>query len=144
MHVDAAELWNVQHALRQDLSIGDHDDQVRRQRAKLFHSSIVAEALRLHDGQADGKRVLLHRRLRQLHAAILRRIRLRIDGRDLKAAFMEPLQAHAGNVRRAHINESHSASSASLSCFMISSSSSGESIRSAISVYICPSRWSIS
>ena len=112
VHIDAAVLRDVQHALRQNFAVGDHHDQLRRERAQLLHRRVVAERLRLHHRQVMRQRKLLHRRLCQLHPPVFRHIRLGVHRRDLaRAAVIQPFEAHAGNVRRAHVNNSHFLSS---------------------------------
>ncbi len=47
VHVDAAELRNVQHPLGKDFSIGHNEDEVGRKRAQLLYHRIVPERFRL-------------------------------------------------------------------------------------------------
>ena len=84
MDVDAAEARNVQHALRQDLPIGDHGDDVRLQRPQLLHNGIVAEGRRLINRQSRLECAELRIGHDELHAAVLRHIRLGIDADHIK------------------------------------------------------------
>ena len=113
MHVDAPVFRQVQHGLRKKHAVGDHDNQVRLQRGQLLLRLRVAERARLKNRQTDGLRILLDLGGNQLHAAVFRRVGLGIDGGKLKARLIQPLQAYAGNVRRAHKNKSHASSSSS-------------------------------
>jgi len=142
VHVDAAEARNVQHPLRKNLSVGHDDDEIGRERLQFFIGCVVPEGVGLEDRNVLRKRILLDGRLCELHAAVLRRIGLCIDRCYGQAGGLQPFEAHAGNLRRAHEYQLHafssgvfsSSGSSSSSSRRSCSSSSGVSMRSAISV----------
>ena len=111
--VDAAELRDIQHALRQDFPVGHDGNDVRAQGAKLLHGGIIAERRGLIDRQAGGQRDLLDLGHGELHAAVLRHIRLRVDADEVKAVRDQAGQAVRRDLRRAHEDDSHASSSSS-------------------------------
>ena len=107
----------------------EEEEVIETKRSKLRNNLLIAERCRLVDGQRLGNGILLHFRFHQLHAAIFRHIRFCINADDFMPCANDPLQTKARNLRRSHKYNSHASSPAA-----ISSSSSGVSIRSAISV----------
>ncbi len=80
MQINVAEPWQINHPRRDDAAVADYDDRfwcnALQLRAEFL---VVLDLLRLDDGKPKRERGLFHRRLRQLHAASARAIRL---GRD--------------------------------------------------------------
>ena len=113
MDVDAAELRDIQHALRQDFPVGYNGNDVRAQGAKLLHGGIIAERRGLIDRQPRSQRDLLDLGHGELHTAVLRHIRLRVDADEVKAVRDQAGQAVRRDLRRAHKDDSHASSSSS-------------------------------
>ncbi len=83
MHVDGSARSQLEHDLGQDLAVGHHDQDLRRQGAERGHRRIFADA----PGLQQRKAVLLgpgfHRGRRQVPAPPLLAIGLGDDGRHL-------------------------------------------------------------
>ena len=107
MDVDAAARRNVEHGLRQQLAVGNDDDDLGRQLTQTRLLVLVFERIRLKDRDAVREGKLLDRRRGQDLLAALRLVRLRVDRRDLMSSVQKRLKARHREIRRAHENNAH-------------------------------------
>ena len=108
MHIDAAVFRDLQQSFRQDLTEGDHHDQVG------FHLPHDVDEFggphleRLEDRQAVTFGKLFHRWRQKFLSPPLRPVRLGNHGKDLFSPVDEPLQCRAGKIRRSHEDNTQS------------------------------------
>ena len=100
--VEAAVFRDVQDSFRQNLTVSDDDDDVRRQAAELFDDVVTAHGIRLEDGDAQFQGLFLDRRESHLLAASPLFIGLAVDGSDIIAGLGQFFQGRDGKVRRPH------------------------------------------
>ena len=105
--VDAAARRNVEHGLRQQLAVGNDDDDLGSKLTQARLLLLFFERIRLKDRDAVRESKLLDRRRGQDLLAALRLIRLRVDRRDLMTGVQKRLKARYGKIRRAHENNAH-------------------------------------
>src|SRR3984893_6000608 len=85
MQVEAAELWGIENALRQDHAIGDDHGDIGVVRSKRLERLLRLPLRRRRHGNAEPPRLLLHRRYLHFHAAPGGFCRPGVDGGDLMA-----------------------------------------------------------
>ena len=139
MDVDRAIGSHCEQIIRQNATIGHDDENVRPQALESGQRRTVAHLCRLEHRQPRRERDLLDRARLELHAAVFRLVRLREYADHVKPLVEQALQGHGRKIRRAHKHDAHAPHP-----FACCSSSSGESIRMALSMNRTPSRWSIS
>ena len=100
--VEAAVFRDVQDGFRQNLTVSDDDDDVRRQAAELFDDVVTAHGIRLEDGDAQFQSLFLDRRESHLLAASPLFIGLAVDGGDIITGLGQFFQRRDGKVRRPH------------------------------------------
>ena len=137
MDVDAAARRNVEHGLRQQLAIGNDDDDLGSKLTQTRLLLLFFERIRLKDRDAVREGQLLDRGRGQNLLAALRLIRLRVDRRDLMTGVQKRLKARYGEIRRTHENDPHYSSSPSCIC-------SRSTYSSTFSMNRWPSRCSVS
>ena len=128
-----------EQVIRQNAAIGHNNENVRPQALEISQRRAVAHLCRLEHRQPRRERDLLDRARLELHAAVFRLVRLREYADHVKPLVEQALQGHGRKIRRAHKHDAHAPHP-----FACCSSSSGESIRIALSMNRTPSRWSIS
>lgn len=130
---------HCEQIIRQDAAIGHNDENVRLQALEIGQRRAITHLCRLEHWEPRRERDLLDRTRLELHAAIFRLVRLREHADHVKPLVEQALQGHGREIRRAHKHNAHAPHP-----FACCSSSSGESIRMALSMNRTPSRWSIS
>ena len=145
MDVDAAQLGVVQDLLGEDPAIGGHHDEVGGQTLDGLQGGAVPQLGGLEDRDVVLQGNHLHRGGQELHAPVLGLVRLGEDAHDLVAGFDESLEGGHRKVRGAHEQDLHQSSSTSRSPRSSMASMSASVMRTShSSLYIWPSRWSVS
>ena len=139
MDIDRPIGRRCEQIIRQNAAIGHNDENIRLQALEICQRRAVAHLCRLKHREPRRKCDLLDRARLELHAAVFRLVRLCEHTNHIKVFIEQALQGHGRKIRRAHENDAHTPHP-----FACCSSSSGESIRMALSMNRMPSRWSIS
>src|ERR1700730_646206 len=105
MQVEAAELWGIENALRQDHAIGDDHGGIDVVRSKRLERLRRLQRRRREHGNAEPPRFLLDRRYLQLHAAPGGFCRPGVDGGDLMAMGHELEQRRHRKIGCPHENQ---------------------------------------
>ena len=135
VHIDRAVGRGGKQLVRQDAAVGHDDENVRLQALQRCQCRAVTHLFRLKDRQTVCQRDLLDRARLELHAAVFGLVRLRKYTDHVKVGIEQTLQRHGRKIRRAHENDAHGPH-----LFDGCSSSSGASIRVALSMNRTPSR----
>ena len=135
MHIDRAEGRGGKQLVRQDAAVGHDDENVRLQALQRCQRRAVTHLFRLKDRQAVCQRDLLDRARLELHAAVFGLVRLCEHTDHVKVGIQQALQGYSRKIRRAHEYDAHAPH-----LFVCCSSSSGASIRVALSMNRIPSR----
>ena len=123
--VDAAQARDVQHLLGQNLSVGNHGDDVGLQSAQLLDHRVVLESRGLEYRQSCLQGYLFYLGHFQLHPAVFRFVGLGINAGQIKFFTDQAAQTGRRNIRRSHKYNSHASSGADV----MASISSSESLR---------------
>jgi hypothetical protein len=100
VQVDVAKAWQIEHPLRNDASVGDDEDGVRRDGFKLgAEASVGLDLFGLKDGDAVRQRCLLNRWSLKLLIAAYRAVRLGEYEGDLMAGGDDSFERGDGELR---------------------------------------------
>ena len=108
MDVDTAVKGDLQDRLRENLPVGRHDYQFRRQVADTVQRGLVAEFQRLEHRQPPRKRVLFHRGRREFVSAVFGPVRLGEYAANLMTRLRQGAQRRRREIRRTHEQYPHS------------------------------------
>ena len=135
MHIDCTEGRSGKQLVRQDAAVCHDNENVRLQTLQRCQRRAVTHLFRLKDRQTVCQCNLLDRARLKLHAAVFGLVRLCEHTDHIKMGIQQTLQGHGREIRRAHEYDAHAPH-----LFVCCSSSSGASIRVALSMNRIPSR----
>src|SRR5580692_4056948 len=108
MNVNTAETRDFQHGLRQNLAIGDDNDEVGLGGPQGIDGGGLANFQRLLDGKTKTLRRDFHRRRAGLEVATFRAVRLGYNRDNFMAGyFRHGLKTRCGKFRCSHENNTH-------------------------------------
>ena len=102
MDVEAAVFGDVEDGFRQNLAVGDDDDDIRCQAAQLFDDVVTAHGIGLENGDSQFQGLFFHRRESHLFAPSPLLVGLAVDGGDIITGLGQAFQGRDGKIRRPH------------------------------------------